>query len=139
MFRQDWLRVLPCTQAGLLTAGVRLLEKGGGVLRLLFPLCVGLILVSQATSAQTPSAVSTADRHHPFVEHAERRYRQYLASENQGDTAAYKEVRTRQAYEMTMEQLKKLGNAESELGPMLKRAASLRPDVAQLTFVRCDA
>ena len=109
------------------------------MLRLLFPLCVGLILVSQATSAQTPSAVSTADRHHPFVEHAERRYRQYLASENQGDTAAYKEVRTRQAYEMTMEQLKKLGKAESELGPMLKRVASLRPDVAQLTFVRCDA
>jgi hypothetical protein len=38
-----------------------------------------------------------------------------------------------------MEQLKKLGRAESELGPMLKRAASLRPEVAQLTFVRCDA
>src|SRR5437867_12438297 len=86
---------------------VRLLEGGGGVLKLLVSLCIGLILVSQATSAQTPSAVSTADRHHPFVEHAERRYRQYLASESQGDTAAYKQVRTRQAYETTIEQLKK--------------------------------
>jgi len=109
------------------------------VLRRLFSLCVGLILVSQATSAQTPSAVSTADRHHPFVAHAEKRYRQYLASESQGDAAAYKEVRTRQAYETTMEQLKKLGKAESELGPMLKRVASLRPQVSPLTFVRSDA
>ena len=109
------------------------------MLRRLFSLCVGLILVSQATSAQTPSAVSTADRHHPFVAHAEKRYRQYLASESQGDAAAYKEVRTRQAYETTMEQLKKLGKAESELGPMLKRVASLRPQVSPLTFVRSDA
>jgi hypothetical protein len=114
------------------------LEGRGDVLRLLFSLCVGLTLVSQATSAQTPSAVSTADRHHPFVEHAERRYRQYLASESQGDTAAYKEVRTRQAYETTMEQLKKLGKAESDLGPMLKRVASMQSDVSRLTFVRCD-
>jgi hypothetical protein len=38
-----------------------------------------------------------------------------------------------------MEQLEKLGKAESDLGPMLKRAASLRPDVSQLTFVRCEA
>jgi len=83
--------------------------------------------------------VTTADNHHPFVEHAESRYRQYRASEGRGDTAAYKEVRTRQAYELTMEQLKKLGKAESDFGPMLKRAASLRPDVSQLTFVRCEA
>ena len=108
------------------------------MLRLLFSVCVGLTLVSQATSAQTPSAVSTADRHHPFVEHAERRYGQYLASESQGDTAAYEEVRTRQAYETTMEQLKKLGKAESDLGPMLRRVASLQNDVSRLTFVRCD-
>jgi len=109
------------------------------MLRLLFSLCLGLTLAAQQTYAQTPSAVSTADRHHPFVEHAESRYRQYLASESQGDTAAYKEVRTRQAYETTLEQLKKLGKAESELGPMLKGAASMRTDVSQLTFVRCDA
>jgi hypothetical protein len=109
------------------------------VLRLLFSICLGLTLVSQPTYAQTPSAVTTADHHHPFVEHAESRYRQYLASEGRGDTAAYKEVRTRQAYELTMEQLKKLGKAESDLGPMLKQAASLRPDVSQLTFVRCEA
>ena len=108
------------------------------MLKLLFSLCIGLILVSQATSAQTPSAASTADRHHPFVEHAERRYRQYLASESQGDTAAYKQVRTRQAYETTMEQLKKLGKAESDLGPMLQRVASMRSDVSRLTFVHCD-
>jgi hypothetical protein len=108
-------------------------------LRRLFSVCVGLALVSQTTSAQTPSAVSTADRHHPFVEHAERRYRQYLASESQGDTAAYKEVRTRQAYETTMEQLKKLGKMESDLGLMLKRVASMQSDVSRLTFVRCDA
>ena len=108
------------------------------MLKLLFSLCLGLTLVSQPTYAQTPSAVSTADRHHPFVEHAESRYRQYLASQSQGDTAAYKEVRTRQAYETTMEQLKKLGKAESDLGPMLKRAASVQTDVSQLTFVRCD-
>ena len=112
---------------------------GNGVSRLLFMVCLGLTLVSQTTYAQTPSAVNTADRHHLFVEHAESRYRQYLASESRGDTAAYKEVRTRQAYELTMEQLQKLGKAESDLGSMLKRAASLRPDVSQLTFVRCDA
>ena len=107
-------------------------------MRLLFSVCVGLTLVSQATSAQTPSAVSTADRHHPFVEHAERRYGQYLASESQGDTAAYKQVRTRQAYETTMEQLKTLGKADSDLGLMLKRAARMQSDVSHLTFVRCD-
>jgi hypothetical protein len=107
--------------------------------RLLFSVCLGFILVSQPAYAQTPSAVSTADHHHPFVEHAESRYRQYLESESRGDTDAYREVRTKQAYELTMEQLKKLGKAESDLGPMLKRAASLRPDVSQLTFVRCDA
>jgi hypothetical protein len=38
-----------------------------------------------------------------------------------------------------MEQLKKLGKAESDLGPMLKRVASVQTDVSQLTFVRCDA
>ena len=108
------------------------------MLRLLFSVCVGLTLVSQAISAQTPSAVSTADRRHPFVEHAERRYRQYLASESQGDTAAYKEVRTRQAYETTMQQLKQLGKAESDLGLMLKRVGSMQTDVSRLTFVRCD-
>ena len=70
-------------------------------------------LVSQPTYARTPSAVSTADRHHPFVEHAESRYRQYLASESRGDIAAYKEVRTSQAYELTREQLKKLRKANS--------------------------
>ena len=109
------------------------------MVRRLFPLWLGLILVSHFTYAQTPPAVSTADRHHPFVEHAEQRYAKYLAAENQGDTAAYKEVRTRWAYETTMEQLKKLGKAQSELGAMLKRVADLRSDVSQFTFVRCDA
>lgn len=109
------------------------------MLRLLFSLWLGLILVSQPTYAQTPLSVSTADRHHPFVEHVERRYTMYLAAENQGDAAAYREVRTRWPYETTMEQLKKLGKAESELGAMLKRVANLRSDVSQFTFVRCDA
>jgi len=102
-------------------------------------LAVGLILVSQPTFAQTPPAVSTVHRHHPFVQHVESRYAKYLAAETQGDTAAYREVRTKWAYETTIEQLKKLGKAESELGPMLKRVADLRSDVSQLTFVRCDA
>ena len=108
-------------------------------MRLLFPLWLWLILVSQPTYAQTPPAVSTADRHHPFVEHVERRYMKYLAAEKQGDTVAYREVRTRWAYETTMEQLKRLGKAESEHGGMLKSVASLRSDVSQFTFVRCDA
>jgi hypothetical protein len=107
--------------------------------RLLFSVCLGLILVSQSTYAQTPSAASTADRHHPFVQHAESRYRQYLASETRGDTVAYKEVRTRQAYELTLKQLKKMGKADSDIGPMLKDAASWQTDMSQLTFVRCDA
>ena len=107
--------------------------------RLLFSVCLGLILVSQVTYAQTPSAASTADRRHPFVQHAESRYRQYLASESLGDTGAYKEVRTRQAYELTLEQLKKMGKADSDLGPMLKGAARWQTDMSQLTFVRCDA
>ena len=110
-----------------------------GLSRLLFSVCLGLTLVSQPTDAQTPAAVSTVDRRHPFVEHAESRYGQYLASESRGDASAYKEVRSRQAYQLTMEQLKKLGKAESELGPMLKQVASLRPDVSQFKFVRCDA
>ena len=107
--------------------------------RLLFSVCVGLILVSQSTYAQTPSAASTADRHHPFVQHAEGRYHQYLASETRGDTAAYKEIRTRQAYELTLEQLKKMGKVDSDLGPMLKGAARWQTDMSQLMFVRCDA
>ena len=107
--------------------------------RLLFSVCLGLILGSQSAYAQTPSAASTADRHHPFVQHAESRYRQYLASETRGDTVAYKEVRTRQAYELTLEQLKKMGKADSDLGPMLKGAARWQTDMSQLTFVRCDA
>ena len=102
-------------------------------------LAVGLILVSQPTFAQTPPAVSTVHRHHPFVQHVESRYAKYLAAETQGDTAAYREVRTKWAYETTIEQLKKLGKAESELGPMLKRVADLWSDVSQLTLVRCDA
>jgi hypothetical protein len=106
--------------------------------RLLFSLCLGLTLISQPTYAQTPSAVSTTDRRHPFVEHAEGRYKQYLASESQGDAAAYKGVRTRQAYERVVDQLKGMGKSESDLGPMLKRAASVQTDVSQLTFVRCD-
>jgi len=105
----------------------------------LCPLWLGLILVASPAYAQTPSAVSTADRHHPFVEHVEMRYTKYLAAENQGDPDAYREVRTRWAYETTLEQLKKLGKAESELGSMLKRVASLQSDVSQFTFVRCDA
>jgi hypothetical protein len=109
------------------------------VLRLVFSVCVALTLFSQVTSAQTPSAVNTVDRHHPFVVHAEKRYMQYLASERQGDIAAYKELRTKQAYETTMEQLRKLGKAESDLGPMLRRVASMGSDVSSLTFVRCDA
>ena len=98
------------------------------MLRRLFSLWLGLILVSQPTYAQAPAAMSTADRHHPFVEHVEGRYTKYLAAENQGDTAAYREVRTRWAYETTLEQLKKLGKAESELGSMLKRVANLRSE-----------
>ena len=109
------------------------------MLRRLFSLRLGFILVSQPTYAQTPAAVSTADHHHPFVEHVEGRYTKYLAAEVQGDTAAYREVRTRWAYETTLEQLKKLGKAESELGSMVKRVASLRSDISQFTFVRCDA
>jgi hypothetical protein len=108
-------------------------------LRLLVPVCVGLTLIYQATPAQTPSAVSTTDRHHPFVEHAERRYRQYLTAESQGDTAAYKDVRTRQAYDTTLQQLRQLGKGESDLGPMLKRASSIQSDVSRLAFVRCEA
>jgi hypothetical protein len=107
--------------------------------RLLFLLWLGLILAAQPAYAQTPPAVSTTDRHHPFVEHVERRYLRYLAAESQGDTAAYRELRTKWAYEATMEQLKKLGKAESELGSMLKSVAGLRSDVSQFTFVRCDA
>jgi hypothetical protein len=105
----------------------------------LFQVWLGLLLISQPTYAQTPPAVSTADRHHPFVEHVERRYAQYLAAESRGDTAAYREVRTRWAYEASVEQRKKLGKAESELGAMSKRVANLRSDVSQFTFVRCDA
>ena len=108
-------------------------------MKLLLSVCVGLTLMSQVAGAQTPSAVSTADRHHPFVEHAEKRYQQYLTSESQGDAAAFKEVRTRQAYDTTMGQLKQLGKPESELGPMLKRVADMQTDVSRLTFVRCDA
>lgn len=108
-------------------------------MRLLFLICAALTLVSQVTSAQTPSAVNTMDRHHPFVMHAEKRYGQYLASESQGDAAAYKELRTKQAFETTVEQLRKLGKAESDLGPMLSRVASMRSDVSSLTFVRCNA
>lgn len=114
-------------------------REDGRPLRLLLSLGLGLALMSQPTHAQTPSAVSTTDRGHPFVQHAESRYRQYLAAESHGDTAAYKEVRTRQAYELTIEQLRTLGKAEPELGPMLKRAARLQTDVSRLTFVRCDA
>ncbi len=91
----------------------------GGVVRLLFSVCLGLTLVSQPAYAQTPSAVSTTDRHHPFVEHAESRYRQYLASESEGDVAAYKAVRTRQANERVMENLKRMEKSETDLGPML--------------------
>jgi hypothetical protein len=69
----------------------------------------------------------------------ERRYTKYLAAENKGDTAAYREIRTRWAYETTLEQLKILGKAESELGPMLKSVSSLQSDVSHFTFVRCDA
>lgn len=94
--------------------------------------------MSQAAGAQTPSAANTTDRRHPFVQHAERRYQQYLTSERQGDTVAYKEVRTRQAYEGTMAQLKQLGKPESDLGPMLKRVADMRSDVSRFAFVRCD-
>jgi hypothetical protein len=119
-----------------MTLGFRV---GGSELRLLFSVCVALTLVSQAASAQTPPAVNTTDRHHPFVVHAEKRYMQYLASENQGDTAAYRELRTKQAYETTLEQLRQLGKAESELGPMLRQVASMRSDVSSFTFVRCDA
>jgi len=109
------------------------------MVRRFLSLCLGLLLIVPPTYAQAPPAASTTDRHHPFVEHAERRYRQYLAAESQGDAAAYKEVRTRQAYEMTMDQLTKMGKPAGELGPMLQRVASLQPDVSQLTFVRCDA
>src|SRR5262245_9087646 len=98
-----------------------------------------MTLISQVAGAQTPSAVSTTDRRHPFVEHAEQRYRQYLTSESQGDAAAYKAVRTRQAYDTTMGQLKQLGKPDSDLGPMLKRVAGMQSDVSRLTFVRCDA
>jgi hypothetical protein len=86
-------------------------------MRLLFSLWLALILVfPQPSYAQTPAAVNTADRHHPFVEHVEARYTKYLAAESRGDAAAYRELRTRWAYETTMDQLKKLGKAESELG-----------------------
>jgi len=108
-------------------------------LRLLLSVCVGITLISQVAGAQIPSAVSTTDRHHPFVEHAEQRYRQYLTSESQGDAAAYKGVRTRQAYDTTMGQLKQLGKPDSDLGRMLKRVAGMQSDVSRLTFVRCDA
>ena len=93
--------------------------------RLFLLLCLGLLLLVPPTYAQTPPAASTTDRHHPFVEHAERRYRQYLAAENQGDAAAYKEVRTRQAYQMTMDQRTKMGKPPSALaqGPTLEFAA----------------
>jgi hypothetical protein len=109
------------------------------MLRLLLALWLGLAPVWQSAHAQSPAAASTTDRHHPFVEHAEKRYRQYLASQSEGNVSAYKEVRTKRAYETTMEQLKKLGKAPSELGPMVKSVASLQTDIAPLTFVRCDA
>lgn len=67
------------------------------MVRLLFPLRLVLVLASQSTYAQTPQAVSTPDRRHPFVEHVERRYSKYLQAEHQGETGAYKEVRTRWA------------------------------------------
>src|SRR5262245_31600662 len=108
-------------------------------LRLLLSACMGLTLISQVASAQTPAAVSTPDRHHPFVEHAERRYQQYLTSESQGDVASYKRIRTRQAYDATMGQLKQLGKPASDLGPMLQRVADMQSDVSRLEFVRCDA
>jgi hypothetical protein len=108
------------------------------VSRLLFSVCLGLTLASQPACAQTPAAVSTTDRHHPFVQHAESRYRQYLASERRGDAAAFKELRTKQANDKVMENLRTMGKPESELGPMLKRAAGDQTDVSQLTFVRCD-
>src|SRR5258705_12649614 len=115
------------------------LRRRRRVVRPLLSLGLGLLLIVSPTYAQTPPAASTTDRDHPFVEHAERRYSQYLAAENQGDAAAYKEIRTRQAYEMTMDQLTKMGKSPGDLGPMLQRVASLQPDVSQLTFVRCEA
>jgi hypothetical protein len=108
-------------------------------LKPLFSLCLGLILLSQPVYAQTPPAVSTADHQHPFVQHAEKRYMQYLAAESQGDAAKYRELRTKWAYETTMRQLKQLGKAESELGPMLQQVSDMRSDVSKLAFVRCDA
>jgi hypothetical protein len=107
-------------------------------LPLLLPCLVPFVL-SPAAYAQTPAAVGTSDRNHPFVVHVEKRYAQYLAAERRGDVAAYKELRTKWAYETTLDQLRKMGKAESELGPMLKSVADLRSEVSQLTFVRCDA
>jgi hypothetical protein len=114
-------------------------RSAGGVSTVILWLCLGLTLVPQPAPAQTPPAVSTTDRHHPFVEHAERRYMQYLAAESRGDAAAYKAVRTRWAYDTTLDQLRKLGKPESELGPMLRRVADLRSDVSQYAFVGCEA
>jgi hypothetical protein len=46
---------------------------------------------------------------------------------------------TRWAYDTTIKQLKQLGKAESDLGPMLRQVSSMRSDVSHLTFARCDA
>jgi len=109
------------------------------VLRILVPLCLALALVSQPAYAQAPPAASTTDRRHPFVTHAEGLYGQYVVSESKGDISAFKKLRTKQANQRVMENLRKLGKPESELGPMLKLAAKGETDLSQLAFVRCDA
>ena len=98
----------------------------------------GLIVGAAAVFAQTPPAASTTDRADPFVRHAEQRYQEYLDSEKRGDVAAYKRVRTRQAYEGTLENLQKMGKRPSDLGPMLKEVAARGTDLAQFTFVRSE-
>ena len=109
------------------------------MLKFLVPLCLGLTLVSQPAYAQAPPAASTRDHQHPFVKHAEGLYKQYVVSESQGDIAAFKKLRTKQANQRVMDNLKKLGKPQSELGPMLKLAARGETDLSQFAFVRCDA
>lgn len=91
------------------------------------------------TMAQVPAAENTTDRNHPFVRHVEAVYAQLLKAEKEGDVALFKRTRAKVSVDLIMENLKRMGKTESDLGAMLKGSADWQTDVSKFDFIRVDA
>jgi hypothetical protein len=101
---------------------------------------IAYLAVACAASADAqPATVVTTDRANAFVVAAEQAYVGHLQAERAGDASLYKRFRAKEAVNEMLEDLRKQGKSEKELGPSLQRSSRYSTPLDGFRFLSAES